>query len=414
VGSERPRQRELEELQLQPQEVDEIGAPQPPVRILLLLTWYTPHISGLTIAAGRIATGLRALGHRVTVLTSQHSRDLPLEETLDGVRVVRTPVAGRLSKGVIAPGYLGAAARLSKNHDAVIAFLPAGPAECLASILAARRCPLIVEYICDIRLPGGLFDRLIERVIGAFLSLVARAASAIVISSGDYARSSPFLTRYPDKVRIAGLPIRMSQPRPAEVAQFRSYGAPNGPVIGMAARLAADKGFELLLEALPLIRVRFPDARVLCAGNYQTVVGEDRYRRDILPRIESLGEQWQMLGIVQPDLSSFFAACDVLVLPSLNRTESFGMVQAEAMLCGTPVVASDSPGIRVAIQATGMGRLFRPGDVRALAGAIIFVLENRQSLIRPPEEVQRIFSEEAALDERLQIIRELLAERSAT
>jgi glycosyltransferase involved in cell wall biosynthesis len=176
----------------------------------------------------------------------------------------------------------------------------------------------------------------------------------------------------------------------------------------MAARLAADKGFELLLDALPMIRKRFPDARVLCAGNYQTVVGEEAYRAAILPRIERLGDQWRMLGVVKPDLASFFAACDVLVLPSINRTESFGMVQAEAMLCGTPVVASDLPGVRVPVEATGMGKLFRSGDAESFARAVISVLENRATFVKPREELQRIFSEEVALEERLQVFREVL------
>jgi glycosyltransferase involved in cell wall biosynthesis len=384
----------------------------PRVRILMLLTWYTPHLSGLTVVAQRIATGLRALGHEVTVLTSQHRHDLPAEETIDGVRVIRSPVAARISKGVLMPLYIRQARRLALTHDVLLMFLPAGPDACVAGALAGRNQPLLVEYICDIRLPGGWLSRVIERTCGAFFHYVARAAGAITVHSGDYANTSPFLAKYKDKVHIARLPIRMSEPRAAEIAEFRAKAGGARPVIGIAARLAADKGFELLLDALPLIRRRFPDVHVLYAGNYANVVGEEAYRAAILPRIAQLGDRWCTLGVVQPDLASFFAACDVLVLPSVNRTESFGMVQVEAMLCGTPVVASDFPGIRVAIETTGMGKLFPSGDLEAFAEAVIWVLENRDSLVKPRAEIERFFSDELAVQERLRIIRDLLAERA--
>jgi glycosyltransferase involved in cell wall biosynthesis len=384
----------------------------PRVRILLLLTWYTPHLSGLTVLAQRIASGLQALGHEVTVLTSKYRQDLATEEIIDGVRVVRCSVAARISKGVLMPMYIRQARRLASAHDLVFMFLPAGPDVCVAGVLAGRKHRLLIEYICDIQLPGGWVARAIERACGVFFHYAARAASAISTHSEGYADTSPFLRKYNEKVRIARLPIRMSYPRPAEVAEFRARAGGKRPIIGIAARLAADKGFELLLDALPLIRRRFPDVRVLYAGNYTNVVGEGAYRARIMPRIEQLGDHWRTLGVVQPDLASFFAACDVLVLPSVNRTESFGMVQIEAMLCGTPVVASDSPGIRVAIESTGMGKLFLSGDLDDFVSAVVWVLENRDSLVKPRAEIERLFSEEAAIQERVRIIQDLVAERA--
>ena len=388
------------------------NAPAPRLRILVLLTWYTPHLSGLTVVAHRVASGLKALGHEVTVLTSQHRADLPAEETIEGVRVVRARVVARVSKGLLMPTYISEALRLINEHDAILMFLPAGPAECLAAALAARKRPLLIEYICDITLPGGWSARVVERISGAFFHMAARAASAIVVHSQHYADTSPFLKPYKQKVRIARLPIRRLYPRAVEVAEFRGLFGGAGPIIGIAARLAADKGFEVLLDALPLIRRRFPDVRVLYAGNYTSVVGEDAYRAAILPRIEQLGDQWHSLGVLQPDLASFYAACDVLVLPSVNRTESFGMVQLEAMFCGTPCVASAAPGLSTAVQVTGMGKLSRIGDVQDFANAVVSVLENREAFVKSTEEVQRLFSEEAGVQERLRIIEELFAGRA--
>lgn len=382
---------------------------RPRLRILLLLTWYTPHLSGLTMAAKRLAEGLHNKGHSVTVLTSQHAPHLASAETINGVRVVREPVTARMSKGLLMPGYIRAAAELAREHDIITAFLPAGPFECIALRRVARLRPLILEYICDIRLPGGLKDRAIEQACNALFRWAARPSHSVVFSSPDYASTSPFRKVCNGKMHIAPLPIAVAQPIPAEVARLRAFGSAQGPTLAMAGRLAYGKGFELMIEALPLIQQRYPGARVLCAGEHERVVGEEEYRRRILPRIEALGEDWRMLGVLQPDLASFFTAADVLVFPSTNRTESFGMVQAEAMLCGVPVVASDLPGIRVAVQSTGMGKLFPAGDVRALGDAVIDVIERRADFVKPPAEVQALFSEEVAVSKRLDLYYESIA-----
>ncbi|MGZ6347894.1 MAG: glycosyltransferase, partial [Anaerolineales bacterium] len=70
------------------------------MRILTVLTYYRPHTSGLTIYAERLARAFAKKGHQVTVMTTQYDKSLPLEEMMDGVRVVRVPVALRISKGV--------------------------------------------------------------------------------------------------------------------------------------------------------------------------------------------------------------------------------------------------------------------------------------------------------------------------
>jgi len=89
------------------------------LRILIVLTYYRPHTSGLTIYAERLARGLAARGHQVTVLTSRFNRSRPIEALEDGVRVVRAPVLFRVSKGVIMPTFGWLATQLVREHDVV-------------------------------------------------------------------------------------------------------------------------------------------------------------------------------------------------------------------------------------------------------------------------------------------------------
>lgn len=102
----------------------------------------------------------------------------------------------------------------------------------------------------------------------------------------------------------------------------------------------------------------YPRLKVLYAGPYREVLGEEAYFQHLMPVIAKLGpDHWEFLGLLSQDqMPAFFAACNLLVVPSLNSTESFGLVQVEAMLCGTPAIASDLPGVRQPPRMTGMGR----------------------------------------------------------
>jgi len=143
----------------------------------------------------------------------------------------------------------------------------------------------------------------------------------------------------------------------------------------MAARLATEKGVEYLVRAFPKVLEQYPDARVLFAGQHLGVLGEEIYAQKLAPLIQQLGKHWTFLGILPPkEWSVFFNQADVTVLPSINSTESFGMVQVESMISGTPVIASDLPGIRQPILTTGMGVIVPPQNPDSLAQAIIAVL----------------------------------------
>ena len=94
------------------------------MRILTALTYYRPHISGLTIYTERLTKALANRGHEVTVLTSQFDPQTALEERQDGVYVRRVPVLFRISKGVIMPTIGIHATNLVKNNDVVHLHLP--------------------------------------------------------------------------------------------------------------------------------------------------------------------------------------------------------------------------------------------------------------------------------------------------
>ncbi len=381
------------------------------MKILVALTYYRPHVSGLTIYVERLAEALAGRGHEVTVLTSRYERSLPAEEVLNGVRVVRVPVAFRLSKGVIMPAFGFYATRLARANDVLSVHLPQFDAWGLALRARILKKPCILTYHCDLELPPGALNRVIDEVTFAANYFAALWSDRIVAYTRDYADHSRLLKRFCSKIDVILPPVIMSDPAPKDVAAFRAFhGLEGRPVLGFAARFAAEKGVETLVDAAPALIKRFPEIKVLFAGPFADIMGEEDYRRRLFPRIEAMGDHWEFIGTLEPErMPAFYANLDCLLVPSLNMTESFGLVQVEAMLCGTPVVASDLPGVRQPVRMTGMGEVVPVGDSGALTEAVGRILAERAAFTRPRAEIDAMFS----LDKTLEAYENLFAREAA-
>lgn len=368
------------------------------MRVLFILTYYRPHVSGLTIYVERLARALAARGHQVTVLTSHYQRGLAYEEMMDGVRVVRVPVVFRFNKGVFMPGFIGAAWRLLRTHNVISIHLPQVEAA-LSTLLArlAGRKP-ILTYHCDLQMPPVWYGRIIDRITYWNNLLAGWLAHSIVAYTEDFARHSPFLKRFfrpqrPGKVCVILPPVVIPEPTEDGIASLRRQAHLDGHerVIGFAARFAHEKGADYLINAIPYILAEVPDIRILFAGPYRDVIGETIWH-DLQPLIKQYDGYLTFLGTLSPaQMADFFRLCDVVTVASINNTESFGLVQVEAFMCGTPVVATDLPGVRQPVRMTGMGEIVAVANAQDLARGIVKVLRQRQDYIRPHDEIMGRF-----------------------
>lgn len=381
------------------------------MRVLNSLSYYRPHYSGLTVYTERLARSLAARGHQVTILTSRYDRGLLAVEQVDGVQVRRVNVAFRVSKGPVMPAFPYWAVRLIPLHDVIHLHVPQLDAAFLAMLGKVFGKPVVLTYHCDLRLPPSPINRLANKVSHLANHLSASASDVVITNTQDYAESSNFLGRYLNKLVVIPPPIEVAPVEAPIVDSLRlKWKIHEGQqVIGMAARLATEKGAEVLARALPRILEVFPNARVLYAGQHEDVLGEEEYAQRLQPLLEELGDHWMFLGVLpQEEMSAFFSLCDVSVLPSLNSTESFGMVQVESMFCGTPVVASDLPGMRQPALTTGMGLVFPPGNSQALAEAIIRVLNHPESYHRGTGELKALYGSDRIAERYEELFQRLL------
>ena len=147
------------------------------------------------------------------------------------------------------------------------------------------------------------------------------------------------------------------------------YGLPpEGPIVGVVARLEAEKGHPTLLEAWPTVLAAFPDASLL-------VVGEGSRREALETMAAELGIADRVVFTGRrDDVPAVTAALDVAVLPSYR--EALGLTILEAMALSLPVIASNAGGIPEMIEDGITGLLVPPHDPDALASAIIRLLRD--------------------------------------
>jgi glycosyltransferase involved in cell wall biosynthesis len=206
--------------------------------------------------------------------------------------------------------------------------------------------------------------------------------------------------------------VDVPKPNPERVRELRREWSPaGGPILGFAGRFVEEKRPDLLIRSLEVVNRAFPDARIVFAGQHQ--IPYESYWPRHQPLVDRYRDQLVFLGIVPSAqaMADFYAACDVLALPS--DTECFGLAQVEAMLCGTPVVMTDTPGGRVPVQLTGMGKIVPCNDWRALGEGIVEVLRDRERFARPAAEIGRHFSVEETVSRYEELFRLYAARISA-
>jgi glycosyltransferase involved in cell wall biosynthesis len=358
------------------------------MRILSTLTFYHPHWTGLTVVARRLAEGMAARGHTVTVLTSRHDPRLPIRERLNGVRVVRVPTLGRVSRTVIMPSFPFSLVREIARSDIVHLHTPMPEAALVAGIARLLRKPVVITHHGDVVMPArGIVNRVVQHVMDAVILLGMRLADRIIVHSADYRDHSTFLAPVARKIDSIYPPIVLPAPRPSDVEGWRrELGLEGRQLVGFAGRFVEEKGFDFLLRAMPIVRARMPRVQFVFAG--ETAVGYERFFDECRPLLDGQRDNVTQLGLISDpqEMADFYALCDVFVLPS--RTDCFAIVQVEALLSGTPLVTSDIPGAREVVRVTGAGTLVPAGDPAELADGILRVLDD-PARYRPVDRVVR-------------------------
>ncbi len=337
------------------------------MKILTTLSYYRPHVSGLTICVQRLIEGLSKKDFEFTVLTSQYKKNLSKYEVDKKIKIIRSPVLTTLGKVPVMPWYAFQAFREIKDSDLVWIHLP--QAEGLAILIVAKLLnkPVVSTVHCLPLLPSGLNRILFQSLFDWLNNVVIRFSDKVVYYTKDYAENTKELWHFPEKSEYILPPIPGVGSKEYGVSKIKKN---KEMVVGFAGRIAEDKGIEYLVEAVRLLEEKGVRIKLLMAGS-RNAVGENRYSKKIYSLIDESGVDVEFLGLIDPErMGSFYKLIDILILPSVNRTEAFGMVQAEAMKFGVPVISSNLPGMRIPVQLAKIGRIVMASNSFDLVAAI--------------------------------------------
>lgn len=166
--------------------------------------------------------------------------------------------------------------------------------------------------------------------------------------------------------------------------KYRIY--PNQPILLTVCRLSYEtyQSYDAVLEALPLILQKIPEAKYLIVGK-----GDDQYRIHKKIREMKLEDCVILTGFVpDKDLCDYYNTCDVFVMPS--KLEGFGIVYLEALACGKPVIGGNQDGAVDALGNGELGALVNPDDIEEIAETVIQILDRTypNSLIFQPDKLR--------------------------
>lgn len=364
------------------------------MKILFVLTYYSPYWTGLTQYATRLAEGLIGRGHDVSVLTARYEAHLEKQEVINDVRVERLPVLLRVSRTLIQPSFLPALIRQVQKNDCVIAYLPLAEVVLVALVTKLLGKKLYLVHNGDLTLPSGLLKTPLEWLYGIFTSIAIFLCDSIMIQTADYGEHSRLLSRFKNKWQVI-LPLYPDKDTKRASSDFKKrLNVRKGIYIGFAGRFVKEKGIDYLLSAIPLVVKKLPNCHFLFAGQEMSYESFWQENKDSYERAKQLVTLTGLLD--SSEMKSFYTFCSVVVIPS--RSDCFPSVAVEAILSGCPVVVNNIPGARWIVQTTAMGTVTEAQDPQALASAIVDVVNNHKIYMKWSKRAWEIFDYTKTLD----------------
>jgi L-malate glycosyltransferase len=360
------------------------------MRILMITPHFYPSRGGMERQALQLAKELVQRGILVDVVTARHPGQSPFER-VQGIPVYRN--AGR------GEGYLSLALYLSSLFAFLISrgrrydlfHVHQALYSAFVAVLAGRWLRIQTLVKVTGTGPSGNVAVLRNRRSGRFLTAMVRHADVMISLSDEAAH----------EIRSIGFTGRLENiPNGVDTDQFRptcrpedmrrQLNLPEGQLIFHAGRLSPEKGQDLLVQAMPQVLARCPDAWLAMAGNGPTrrLLEEAVVRLGVASRVRMISEV--------DDIAPYLAAADVFVLPS--RGEGMSNALLEAMATGLPCLASDVGGNREVIRHGENGWLVPSGDTVALAEGLCALLSDKELAARLGKNARATVEREFSFD----------------
>ena len=331
-------------------------------KVLQVNKLYYPHIGGVEKHVQDLSEAIKD-DVDLRVLVANTTRET-VTEKINGVEVIKAASLGMVASAPVAPSLWRWLSRLDSD---IYHFHFPYPIGDLSYFLSQKKGKLIVSYHSDIVRQKRLLT-LYRPIMNRFL----RRADLILAGSPNMIERSPILKDYKDKCRVFhyGIDVKRFEKTDEVKRKVREIRARfnNKKIVLFIGRLVYYKGITYLLEAMKTI-----DAVLLLAGS-------GGMEGELKEKVKRAGLEDKVIFLGSPkdeELPALYHASDIFVLPSIARSEAFGIVQLEAQACGKPVISTDLPtGVPYANLDMRTGLIVPPEDSGALADAVNRLLED--------------------------------------
>jgi len=381
------------------------------MRVAHVTATFPPYWAGTGNVAYNNARLLHERGHEVTVFTAKKAGD---EAMSFPFAVERLPAWFRIGNAPLTPGLVSKL----RGFDLIHLHYPyIFGAELTLAASTRFDIPLVITYHNDLR-AEGVRGMLFKAYTALNQRIVLRSPVRLLATSEDYGRHSLLAKTTPASLSVGVLPNGVDteyfKPCPTSHLHLKQEFnlSPNTPIllfVGGLDRAHHFKGVDILLDAAR----RVPDMHLI-------IVGEGDLRPQYEQHAAHLAHgRVHFLGKVPLErLALLYQGATVTVLPSVTSGEAFGMVLIESMACGTPVIASDLPGVRTVVDHQVDGLLVPPGDSDQLARELVAITHSSKRAAfmgaTGREKVRRLYDWRVIGDKLEQIYQDVLSERALT
>jgi glycosyltransferase involved in cell wall biosynthesis len=372
----------------------------PKLRVMHVGKFYRPHVGGIETHVEALCKELRrSMDVRVLVAnTGPRGEDC----LIDGVPVTRAASPMSIAGAPVCPGMVW---QIRKSRPDIVHLHLPNPTGALALLLSGYRGRVVVTWHSDV-----IRQLALAKIFHPIQRILLRNCAAMIATSPNYIESSAELSRLKSRCRVIPYGIDSGEFRnsdPAAVAALREKFGPR--ILLTVGRLVYYKGVENVVRAMPRI-----DGKLLIIGDGPLKSSLEQQARElgVADRVVFLGEMQNR------QIAPYYHASDLFILPSIARSEAFGIVQLEAMACGKPVVNTRlATGVPFVSIDGETGITVPPGSPEAIAGAVNLLFadpELRMAYGRAAiRRIQNEFNLELMVRRTIEVYREAGAEAPA-
>ena len=372
------------------------------MHILQVTPYFFPHFGGVESHVLGLSENLIKLGHEVEVVTSRYGR-MPETENLNGIKITRLPQWINMYN---TPLVTSIKEFVRRTHADIVHVHSPPPFTERFAAKGAKEAgkPFVVTHHCDLELKG-FFGNTAVNIYQNFLgNYPLQVADRVISTTESYATTSRTLWDIDVTVIPNAVDIHRFKPENDGKIIRDKYAAEDEPLALFVGRLVPHKGIGILIRSLTYTE----KGKLL-------IVGDGPYKKWLTNLVKKLDLSERVVFVGPVDdywLPAYYAATDVVILPSTSRLEAFGIVGLEGMASGKPLILSDIPGVRDVISEKE-GYIVEPLDPNAIAEALEKIWNApemaREMGTRGRARVEKLFSWKKVSKDVEQVFNDILA-----